>query len=193
MSKSKTVPVKEPTDDYILALLKQPTSHEQGFRLLVQAYQERLYWHVRRLVINHEDTNDVLQNIFIKIHKNIQQFKGNSQLYTWIYRIASNEAITFLNKQKKRAITSIDNSTTLRDTLRTDPYFDGDAAQIKLQVALAQLPDKQRLVFIMRYYEELSYEEISKIVETSVGALKASYHHAVKKVEAALRRAAEEL
>ena len=185
--------MKEITDAAILALLKHSTSHEQGFRLLVQTYQERLYWHVRRLVINHEDANDVLQNIFIKIHKNIHQFEGNSKLFTWLYRIATNESLTFINKQKKRVTTSIHANTELASTLRTDQYFDGDAAQVKLQIALTKLPDKQRLVFIMRYYEELPYEEISKIVETSVGALKASYHHAVKKVEAYLRSAAEDM
>ena len=180
----------EPSEKELLKLLKNPESHEQGFRLLVQQYQERLYWHIRRIVGTHEDANDVLQNVFIKIHRNIHQFAGNAKLYTWLYRIASNESLTFIKQQKRHSVADLELAFT--NALQADPYFDGDAAQIKLQVALRQLPDKQQLVFVMRYFEALSYEDISKVLETSVGALKASYHHAAKKIEAQLRAMAEE-
>ena len=179
----------ELSEQELLDLLKNPESHEQGFRLLVQQYQERLYWHIRRLVGTHEDANDVLQNVFIKVHKNIQQFSGNAKLYTWLYRIASNEAFTFIKQQKRHAVADLEAS--FASALQADPYFDGDAAQVKLQIALRQLPDKQQIVFVMRYFEALPYEEISKILATSVGALKASYHHAAKKIEAYLRTMAE--
>lgn len=180
----------EPSEQELLELLTNPNSHEQGFRLLVRQYQERLYWHIRRLVGTHEDANDVLQNVFIKVHRNIYQFSGNAKLYTWLYRIASNESLTFIKQQKRHSVADLE--TSFMNALQADPYFDGDAAQIKLQVALRQLPDKQQLVFVMRYFEALSYEDISKVLETSVGALKASYHHAAKKIEAQLRTMAEE-
>jgi len=181
--------VIEPSEKELLELLKNPKSHERGFRLLVQQYQERLYWHIRRLVGVHEDASDVLQNVLIKVHRNIHQFAGNSKLYTWLYRIASNEAFTFIKQQKRHKVADLD--TSFISALQADPYFDGDAAQIKLQVALRQLPDKQQIVFVMRYFEALPYEEMSKVLETSVGALKASYHHAAKKIEAQLRAMAE--
>ena len=180
-------------DTKILSLLQNPSTYEQGFKLLVQTYQQRLYWQVRRMVNNHEDTNDVLQNIFIKIYKSIHNFKGDAKLFTWLYRIAANESITFLNKRKKQRFISADASTaSFENSLQADPYFDGHAAQIKLKSALVQLPPKQQLVFNMRYYENLSYEEISKVLDTSVGALKASYFHASKKVEAYLKLVAED-
>jgi len=175
--------VKEITDEYILDLLKEGTQYELGFRLLVEKYQEQLYHHVRRMVINHEDTDDVLQNIFIKVYKSIARFEGKSKLYTWLYRIATNETITFLNKRKNRLTASIDDEDIYVNQLRADTYFDGNEAQRRLQYALSTLPQKQKLVFNMRYYEEMPYAEISEILETSVGALKASYHHAVKKIE----------
>ena len=185
--------MEEYSDEHILQLLQESTRFEEGFRLLVRQYQERLYWLVRKMVLNHDDTNDVLQNVFIKVHRNIQQFEGKSKLYTWLYRIATNETLTFLDRQKKRKVLGLeDTETNIANNLQADEYFDGDEAQIKLQIALKQLPPKQQLVFSMRYYEELSYNEISQILETSVGALKASYHHAVKKVETHLRLIAED-
>jgi RNA polymerase sigma-70 factor (ECF subfamily) len=172
------------SDEEILHLLQNDINVEQAFRWLVLKYQERLYGHIRRMVNDHEDANDVVQNTFIKVFKSIKKFKGNSQLYTWLYRIATNETLTFLNKKKRKATTSIDDDELgMRHTLSADSYFDEKKAQLKLQNAIKLLPEKQRLVFNMRYFEEMSYREISGILETSVGGLKASYHHAVKKIE----------
>ncbi|MEM6700080.1 MAG: RNA polymerase sigma factor [Bacteroidota bacterium] len=176
------------TDEQILSFCHQRTQIERGFRLLMSKYQERLYWHVRRLVTEHEDANDVIQNVFVKVYRSIGNFEGKSKLYTWLYRIATNEAITFLNKKKRRQTSSIDEEETdLANRLEADHYFDGNAAQLRLQQALVTLPTKQRLVFNMRYFDEMSYKDISASLNTSVGALKASYHHAVKKVEAFLK------
>lgn len=173
------------SDDQILVLLEQPRTYERGFRLLMEKYQERLYWHIRRLVHEHEDANDVIQNCFIKVYRNIHGFERKSKLYTWLYRIATNEAITFLKKQQRHSAASLDEEAGgMAHSLRADAYFDGDEAQARLLRALEALPEKQRLVFNMRYFEELSYKDISEALDTSVGALKASYHHAVKKVEA---------
>lgn len=151
----------------------------------MEKYQERLYWQIRRLVLDHEDANDVIQNSMIKVYRSIHKFEGKSKLYTWLYRIATNEAITFINKKNRKATSSIDDDDNQQvvHQLKADQFFDGNEAQYKLQQALATLPDKQKLVFSMRYYEELSYKEIAEVLETSVGALKASYHHAVKKIE----------
>jgi RNA polymerase sigma-70 factor (ECF subfamily) len=157
---------------------------EQGFRWLVLKYQDRLYGHIRRMVNEHDDANDVIQNTFIKVFKNIKKFEGNAQLYTWLYRIATNETITFLNKKKRKATTSIDDGDlNMANQLTADSYFDEKKAQSKLEGAIKLLPEKQKLVFNMRYFDEMSYKEISNILETSVGGLKASYHHAVKKIE----------
>ena len=157
---------------------------ERGFALLLDKYQERLYWHIRRMVQNHEDANDVLQNCLLKIFRNIQKFEGKSQLFTWMYRIATNESITFLKSRKKKATASLESEeSNWVNRLKADEYFDGNAAQLHLQQALNTLPDKQRTVFLLRYFDELSYQDISEILKTSVGALKASYHHAVKKIE----------
>jgi len=167
--------------------LKNPETQEASFRELMGLYKERLYWHIRKIVINHADTDDVLQNTFIKIFKNIGKFKGESKLYSWMYRIATNEAITHLNK--KANLNRIDNKTLqnqLVENLEADVYFDGDAIQLKLQKALAKLPQKQQLVFNMKYFDNMKYNDISEILDTSVGALKASYHHARKKIEAFL-------
>ena len=181
---------KEITDSEILSLLHETSSSERGFKLLMQKYQERLYWHIRRMVYEHDDANDVIQNTFIKVFKSIQKFEGKSKLYTWLYRIATNEAITFINKKKRKAMTSLDDEESgVSVQLAADPYFDGDRVQLLLKNALSQLPEKQRLVFNMRYYEEMAYKDISEILQTSVGALKASFHHAVKKIEASLRAA----
>ncbi|MCB0596071.1 MAG: sigma-70 family RNA polymerase sigma factor [Phaeodactylibacter sp.] len=173
------------SDDQILVLLEQPRTYERGFRLLMEKYQERLYWHIRRMVYDHEDANDVIQDCFLKVYRNIHNFEKKSKLYTWLYRIATNEAITFLKKKQRRSAAPIDDGeNNLANGLRADAYFDADEAQARLQRALEALPEKQRLVFNMRYFEELSYKDISEVLDTSVGALKASYHHAVKKIEA---------
>lgn len=177
-------PSTEISDEQILALLQEEKSMEPGFRLLLQKYQERMYWQIRRLVVEHEDANDVLQNCMIKVYRSINTFQGKSKLYTWLYRIATNESITFINKKKKKSTSSIDEEESgLANQLKADAHFDGDAVQRQLQQAIARLPEKQRLVFNMRYYEEMSYQDISEVLETSVGALKASYHHAAKKIE----------
>ena len=172
------------TDEQILDMLSSQSTAEQGFRLLMNKYQERLYWHIRRMVVSHEDANDVLQNCFIKAFRGIGRFQRKSSLYTWLYRIATNEAITFLKKQKRNATASFDDeANVLENQLVADPFFDGDEIQLKLKRALEELPEKQKLVFNMRYYQEMSYNEISAVLETSVGSLKASYHHAAKKIE----------
>jgi len=176
------------TDEQILSLLEKETSYEQGFKALMSAYQERLYWHVRRMVDNHEDANDVIQNVLIKVFRNIKNFKGDSKLYTWLYRIATNESITFINKRKKKATNSLDDElSTISNQLTADTYFDPDEAQLKLKEAVATLPEKQKAVFNLRYYEEMPYSEMAEVLDTTVGALKASYHHALKKVETYLR------
>lgn len=169
------------TDEEILAQFKHPESKEKAFRNLLSNYQERLYYHVRRYVHHHEDANDVLQNTFIKIWNAIDNFRGESALYTWLYRIASNEAITYVNKLRKHTIVDIE-QTAAQYRGGTDG-LEANEMTAKLQRAIDTLPDKQKQVFIMRYYDEMPYEQISTIVETSVGALKASYHHAVKKIE----------
>jgi RNA polymerase sigma-70 factor (ECF subfamily) len=182
-TKNQPVQNTDQSDEYILALLQQTKNMEQGFRLLVEKYQERLYWHIRRLVIGHEDANDVLQNCFIKAFRGIGQFKGQSKLYTWLFRIATNEAITHLNRNRRKATSSLDDETNLVNQLKADVYFDGDEIQLQLQRALLHLPEKQRVVFNLRYYEEMPYKDMAKVLDTSAGALKASYHHAVKKIE----------
>ncbi|WP_010521102.1 RNA polymerase sigma factor [Aquimarina agarivorans] len=172
------------TDQLLIKSLKDKKQRDAAFKILLNTYQQRLYWHVRKLVLIHDDANDVLQNTFIKIHKNIATFKGNSTLHTWMYRIAYNEAINFLKaKQKRLLLNSDDLSTKILNELKEDPYFDGNDIQFKLQEALLKLPKKQRQVFIMKYYDDLKFKEISEIIGTSEGALKASYHLAVKKIE----------
>ncbi|GGD23937.1 RNA polymerase sigma factor [Hyunsoonleella pacifica] len=164
--------------------LQSQQHKEKAFRELISLYKERLYWHIRNIVKSHEDTDDVLQNTFIKIYKNINNFKGDSKLFSWMYRIATNESITLLNKNAKRLqITSEEVQQLAINNLTSDVYFEGDAIQLKLQKAIATLPEKQQLVFNMKYFENLKYKEISDILETSEGALKASYHIAVKKIE----------
>jgi RNA polymerase sigma-70 factor (ECF subfamily) len=171
-------------DQQILDALKVPSTRENAFRHLISLYKERLYWHIRKIVLNHDDTDDVLQNTFIKIWSGIDSFRGDSSLFTWLYRIATNESITFLNQKKRKLTFSLtDENEYLVNNLESDPYFDGNQWQLLLQKAVAQLPDKQRIVFNMKYYDDIKYEDMSEILGTSVGALKASYHHAVKKVE----------
>lgn len=178
------MPQAKTSDDEILGLMRNPKTLERGFRLLMETHQERLYWQVRRLLNDHDDANDVLQNALVKVFRNIGQFEGKSGLYTWLYRIVTNEAITFLNQRKRRSSTSIDDvNINLANRLQADSFFDGDEAQIRLKQALETLPDRQKEVFNLRYYEEMGYEEMSQLLNTSVGALKASFHHAVKKVE----------
>lgn len=175
-------------DRELIADLKQENKRELAFHTLVKKYQERLYWHIRKIVMNHEDTDDVLQNTFIKVWKNIDNFREESSLFTWLYRIATNESITFLNSKKRKYMLPLNEvSDYLMDNLMSDPYFEGDKAQLELQKAILQLPEKQRIVFNLKYFDEIKYEEMAQILETSVGALKASYHHAVKKVEEYLR------
>lgn len=167
--------------------LKSETHKEQAFRALISLYKERLYWHIRHIVKSHDDADDVLQNTFIKVYKNIQNFKGDSKLFSWLYRIATNESITYINQNAKRLqITNEDAQTLAINNLSADVYFEGEDIQLKLQKAIATLPEKQQLVFNMKYFQELKYSEIADILETSEGALKASYHIAAKKIEAYL-------
>ncbi len=171
-------------EQLLIAQLQDSRTVEAAFRILMLQYKERLYWHIRKIVLNHDDTDDLLQETFIKIYKNIGSFKGDSKLYSWIYRIATNESITFL--QKKAHVLRIDDEalqSKMVENLQSDVYFEGNDIQIKLQKAIALLPEKQRIVFNMRYFDEIKYEDLSEILETSVGALKASYHHAAKKIE----------
>lgn len=171
-----------------ISQLQDASGREAAFSELVTTYQERLYWHIRRIVLVHEDADDVLQNTFIKVYRHIDGFQGDSKLYSWMYRIATNEALSFLKKQAKmKAISEESLQEHMLGKLKADPYFDGDHAEMLLQQAIAGLPEKQRLVFNMKYYEELKYTEISEILDTSVGALKASYHLAAKKVEGYLK------
>lgn len=171
-------------DSQLLEQLKSETYKEKAFKTLLSLYKERLYWHIRNIVKSHDDTDDVLQNTFIKIYKNINNFKGDSKLFSWMYRIATNESITFINKNAKRLqITSEEVQQIVINNLTTDVYFEGDAIQLKLQQAIATLPQKQQLVFNMKYFEDIKYKDMAEILDTSEGALKASYHIAVKKIE----------
>lgn len=168
--------------------LKTKSTQAQAFEVLVDMYKERLYWQIRNMVLNHDDADDVLQNTFIKVFKNIDGFKGESQLFSWMYRIATNEALSFIKKNaKKQGLTDMDYQEKIISNLEADVYFEGDDIQLKLQQAIATLPEKQKLVFNMKYFQELKYEEISDILDTSVGGLKASYHLAVKKLERFLK------
>jgi RNA polymerase sigma factor (sigma-70 family) len=176
--------LKEADDNAIIELFRKEEKRNDALSLLIGKYQKRLYWHIRKIVIDHDDSDDVLQNTFIKIWKGLENFKGESQLYTWIYRIATNESLSFLrqkNKMKQSSIHPIEYE--LGKSLESDQYFTGEEIQLKLQQAILTLPEKQRLVFNMRYYDETPYELMSEILETSVGALKASYHIAAKKIE----------
>ena len=171
-------------DKDLLYQFKNADTKEQGFTTIIKKYQEKLYWHIRRMVIDHEDANDVLQNVFIKVWNGLTNFREDSQLYTWLYRVATNECLTFLEQQKKRnSISFSDVENGLGNKLRSDTNFDANRLEWKLQLGIQKLPEKQRLVFNLRYYDEMPYEEMSRILETSEGALKASYHHAAKKIE----------
>ena len=169
-------------DSEILGVLDTDT--EKGFRLLVEKYGKRLYWHIRRMVITHEDADDALQNTFVNCWKNISRFRNESSIYTWLYTIATNEALMSIRKRNRMSESSFETvGDIFAHTLEGDSWFDGDEAEEKLQNAILSLPEKQRLVFLMKYYDDMTYEEISTITGTTTGALKASYHHAVKKIE----------
>ncbi len=171
-------------DKELFYLFKNAETKESAFTAILKKYQEKLYWHIRRMVIDHDDANDVLQNMFIKVWKGLQNFREDSQLYTWLYRIATNECLTFLEQKKKRnsvSLTDIENG--LGNKLKAETNFDANRLEWKLQLGIQQLPEKQRIVFNLRYYDEMPYQEMSRVLDTSEGALKASYHHAAKKIE----------
>lgn len=168
----------------VLALLQKESTQKQGFEMIVTRYSEQLYWQIRRMVLSHEDANDLLQNTFIKAWMNLNYFRAEAKLSTWLYRIALNECLSFLNKQRAAVTVSLDApEADALQRLESDPYFSGDKAQMALQKALLALPEKQRMIFNLKYYQEMKYKEMSEIFGTSVGSLKASYHHAVKKIE----------
>lgn len=168
----------------LISQLQDPSTQRAAFEQVVKNYSEPLYWQIRRMVLNHEDANDLLQNTFIKAWTNIEQFRGDARLSTWLYRIALNESLNFLNRQQAQKNFSIDNEeSSIVNQLESDPYFDGDETQRIFQQAIRTLPEKQRIVFQMKYFQEMKYEDISDIMGTTIGALKASYHHAVKKIE----------
>lgn len=184
-----STPGKQPiSDEELLNRLRDSEQRNYAFNLLVRQYQERVYWHIRRMVIDHDDADDVMQNTFIKAWRNIDKFRGDSALFTWLYRIATNEALTFLKKKRQRFfLPLVDVEHELSSLLDEGAGFSGEEIERKLQKAILTLPEKQRLVFNMKYFDELKYEDMSEILGTSVGALKASYHHAVKKIEKFLK------
>ena len=182
---NKSLPLLD--DAIIIDMINDKSTMDAGFKALMQKYQEKVYWHIRRIVHHHEDANDVIQNTFIKVYRNIHKYKREALLYTWLYRIATNESITYLkNKRKKGSFEDL-NTALSAQQLSADEYFDGDQAEKALVLALETLPEKQKLVFNLRYYDEMNYSEMAEVLETSVGALKASYHHAVKKIEKYLK------
>jgi RNA polymerase sigma factor (sigma-70 family) len=171
-------------DTELLLQFRNPPTKEKAFTAIIKKYQEKLYWHIRRMVVEHEDANDVLQNVFIRVWNGLENFREDSQLYTWLYRIATNECLTFLEQKKRKSAVSLsDVESGLSNSIKADKYFDPNKLEWKLQLAMQQLPEKQRIVFNLRYYDEMPYEQMSRVLETSEGALKASYHHAVKKIE----------
>lgn len=171
-------------DKELLIQFKEPANKERAYTAIIKKYQEKLYWHVRRMIVDHDDANDVLQNVFIKVWKALENFREDSQLYTWLYRIATNESLSFLEQLKKKAAVSLSEvESGLSNKIKASENFDGNRLEWKLQLAIQQLPERQRLVFNLRYYDEMPYEEMSRILETSEGSLKASYHHAAKKIE----------
>jgi RNA polymerase sigma-70 factor (ECF subfamily) len=172
------------SDSELLVEFRNPDTKEKAFTSIIKKYQEKLYWHLRRMVVDHDDANDVLQNVMIRVWNGLENFREDSQLYTWLYRVATNECLTFLEQQKKRTAVSLsDVESGLENKIKADQNFDGNKLEWKLQLGIQQLPEKQRIVFQLRYYDEMPYEEMSRVLETSEGALKASYHHAVKKIE----------
>jgi RNA polymerase sigma-70 factor (ECF subfamily) len=178
------MPLTDISDTELLQEFRRPETKERAYTSIIKKYQERLYWHIRRLIVDHDDTNDVLQNVFIRVWNGLENFKEESQLYTWLYRIATNESLTFLEQQKRKGAISLNEvENGLSNKIHADKHFDPNKLEWKLQLAIQQLPDKQRVVFGLRYYDEMPYEEMSRVLDTSEGALKASYHHAVKKIE----------
>ena len=176
------------SDSELLVQFRDPATRERAYTSIIRKYQEKLYWHIRRMVVEHEDANDVLQNVLIRVWNGLENFREDSQLYTWLYRVATNECLSYLEQQKKRSTISLNEvESGLSNKIRADRDFDPNKLEWKLQLAIQQLPEKQRLVFNLRYYDEKPYEEMSRILETSEGALKASYHHAVKKIEDYIR------
>jgi len=172
------------TEEELQIQLSQPHQRAKAFSVVVRTYQERLYWHIRKMVLSHDDSNDVLQNTFMKAWNGIEGFRGDSMVSTWLYRIATNETLTFLTNKRMRNLQSMDDvEDILLQNLHADNYFNGNEAQLKLQKAIITLPEKQRLVFNMKYFDDITYEQMEAVLGTSVGALKASYHHAVKKIE----------
>ena len=173
-----------PIEEELQNQLNQPNKRAGVFTKVVREYQERLYWHIRKMVLSHEDANDILQNTFMKAWNGLDGFRGDSQLSTWLYKIATNETLTFLANKRMRNISSMDDiEDSLLQNLKADCYFNGNEIQLKLQKAILTLPEKQRLVFNMKYFDDITYEQLEAVLGTSVGALKASYHHAVKKIE----------
>lgn len=171
-------------DTELLYQFRDPLTKDKGFTAIIKKYQEKLYWHIRRIVVSHEDANDVMQNVFIRVWNGLMNFREDAQLYTWLYRIATNECLTFLEQQKKKSSVSMsDVESGLSNKVIADQFFDANKLEWKLQLAIQHLPAKQRIVFNLRYFDDMPYEEMSRVLETSQGALKASYHHAVKKVE----------
>lgn len=180
--------IKSPIDETkLIELLKDESSAHKAFEVLVDSYSEPLYWQIRKMVVNHDDANDLLQNVFLKVWKNIHNFRGDAKLSTWLHKIAINESLNFLNQEKqKKELTDNSEDDYLLNNIEAESFIDGDSLEAELAKAITTLPEKQRLVFNMRYYDDMKYEEISEILGTSVGALKASYHHAVKKINAKL-------
>jgi len=185
---SSVIPEKQETnndftDSELLEKFRDPSTKHYAFNLLVRQYQQRVYWHIRRILLDHEDSNDVTQNVFIKVWSNLEKFREESQLFTWLYKIATNEALGFLRQKKRRFFISFDSvEYEMADKLASDPLFSGDKIQLKLQQAVVRLPPQQRLIFNMKYFDGMKYEQISEVLGVTVGALKASYHHAVKKI-----------
>jgi RNA polymerase sigma-70 factor (ECF subfamily) len=172
------------SDSELLVQFRTPATKESAYTSLVRKYQEKIYWHIRRMVIDHDDANDVLQNVLIRVWNGLGNFREDSQLFTWLYRVATNECLTWLEQQKKKSSVSLSEvESGLSNKIKADRHFDANKLEWKLQLAIQQLPEKQRIVFGLRYYDEMPYEQMSKVLETSEGALKASYHHAVKKIE----------
>ena len=172
------------SDQQLLQEFRNPITKEAAFTMLVKKYQERIYWLIRRMVVSHEDANDVVQNTFIRVWNGLEKFREDSQLYTWIYRVATNECLSFLEQKKRKSLASLSEKDQERaEQVKADSHFDAQKLEWKLELAIQQLPERQRMVFILRYYQEMPYEQMSKLLETSEGALKASYHHAAKKIE----------
>ncbi len=172
------------SDEELLALFRDKSCRYEAFNKIVEQYKERLYWHIRRILMIHDDTDDVLQNTFMKAWKGLEFFRQESQLYTWLCRIATNESITFLHQKRNKQMLSVDDAEIhLYQSLQSDAYFSGDELQLQLQKAILTLPEKQRIVFNMKYFDEMTYEDMSEVLGTSVGALKASYHHASNKIK----------